>query len=367
MEPFNPNVSNPNNISELQTNTKKMSQYVTIGFVVRRSRRSSPPEANERLPPGVQEVISRGSCYIGKLNDRIVLKYASDLNDLGFRTSIKVERRILQIIGPHPRIIQSMGLVEDGLILKYYPNGTLHKYIEAHPDETLERRLEWCKQLIDTLSFVHSKRVIHCDICLSNIFLDENFNIILADFQGLVFSSVNGLPLLDGMTRECAKAYMPRQHLYVVNVQTDLFAVGSAIYHIIAGHEVFPELDSFDDEDAITARFINGDFPNNDYVASHIVEKCWRGEYSSAAEISADIAAVQAAGENVDEELRQLDVDMEFEGEKYYQYEEEEEEQGKDEEEDAEYDEEEDAEYDEEEDAEYEYEDEEDEEDEKVL
>ena len=361
MDLFDPTVSNPSNIPEPQTYTNRVSQYGTMGSVVRRVRRASQPEANERLPPGVEEVISRGSCYIGRLNDRIVLKYASDLNDLGFLKSIRVERRILQIIGPHPRIIQSMGLVEDGLILKYYPNGTLHNFIQAHPDERLERRLEWCKQLVDTLSFVHSKRVIHCDICLQNIFLDENFNIILADFQGLFLSSVSGQPLLDGMTRECAKAYMPRENLYVVNVQTDLFAVGSAIYHIIAGHEVFPELDSINDEDVITARFINGEFPNNDYVASHIVEKCWRGEYSSAAEISADIAAVQAAAEDVAEVLRRRDVDMEFDNEEYEQYEEKEE-QDKDEEEDAEYDEEEDAEYDEEEDAEYEYDDEEDEE-----
>jgi serine/threonine protein kinase len=328
-----------------------MSQYGTIGLAVRRARRSSPPQANERLPPGVQEVLLRGGCHIGKLNDKIVLKYGSDLNDQGLQISIKIEKCILQIIGPHPRIIQSMGLVEDGLILKYYPNGTLHKYIEAHPDETLERRLEWCKQLVDTLSFVHSKRVIHCDICLYNMLLDENFNIILADFQGLLLSSVTGLPLLDGMTRESAKGYMPREHPYVVNVQTDLFSVGSAIYHIMAGHEVFPELDSFHDEDAIAARFVNEDFPNNDdYVASHIVEKCWRGEYSSAAEISADIAAVQADAEDVGKQLKQLDVEMEFEDD-YEQYEDEEEEAG----------------YDEEEDAEYEYEDEEDEEDEEVL
>ena len=282
---------------------------------------------------------------MGKLNDTMVLKYASDLNDPGFLASIKVEYRILQIIGPHPRIIQLMGLVEDGIMLKYYPNGTLRNYIKAHSDETLEHRLEWCKQLVDTLSFVHSKRIIHCDICLHNILLDENFNIILADFQGLLLSSVNDMPLLDGMTRECSKAYMPREHLHIVNVQTDLFAVGSAIYHIITGHEVFPELDSFNDEGVITSRFINGEFPNNDYVASHIVEKCWRGQYSSAAEISDDIAAVQVSAEDVDEELKQLDMDTQLEDE---------EEQDEDEEDDTEYD---------EEDTEYEYEDEEDDED----
>ncbi|CAG8903140.1 unnamed protein product [Penicillium egyptiacum] len=294
-------------------------------YAVRRIRRGSHPDPNERIPPGVEEVISRGSCHIGRLNDTMVLKYASDFNDPSYLMSIKVENRILQILGPHPRIIESKGLAEDGLMLKYYPNGTLRNYIKSHPHETLERRLEWCKQLVDTLSYVHSKRVIHCDICLHNLLLDENFNIILADFQGMVISSANGMTMLDGLTRECAKSYMPRENLCSANVRTDLFAVGSAIYHLIAGHEVFPELDSFDDEKVINARFINGEFPKNDYVASHIVEKCWRGEYASAAEISVDIAEVQAATKAVDEALKQLDVEESEDDEDYEEYEGEEE------------------------------------------
>ncbi|KAJ5355690.1 BR serine/threonine-protein kinase [Penicillium concentricum] len=273
--------------------------------VVRQVRRRKYSYPNERIPPGVEEVISRGSCHIGKLNDTMVLKYASDFNDPGYLISIKVENRILNILGAHPRIVESKGLAEDGLILKYYPNGTLRTYIKNHPYETLERRLEWCKQLVDTLSYVHFKRVIHCDICLHNILLDENYDIILADFQGLLMSSTTGMPLLDGLTRECAKSYMPRDNVYFANVRTDLFAVGSAIYHLISGHEIFPELDSFDDEKVINSRFMNGEFPNNDYVASHIVERCWRGEYESAAEISVDIAQVQATTKAVGEALKQ--------------------------------------------------------------
>ncbi|KAJ5807593.1 BR serine/threonine-protein kinase [Penicillium robsamsonii] len=273
------------------------------GNVVRKVRRRKHSDPNERIPPGVEEVISRGSCHIGKLNDTMVLKYASDFNDPGYLTSVKVENRILTILGAHPRIAESKGLAEDGLILKYYPNGTLRTYIKNHPHETLERRLEWCKQLVDTLSYVHSKSVIHCDICLHNILLDENYDIILTDFQGLLISITTGRTLLDGLTRECAKSYMPRENVYFASVRTDLFAVGSAIYHLIAGHEVFPELDSFDDEKVINARFVSGEFPKNDYVASHIVERCWRGEYESAAEISVDIAQVQATTKAVEEDL----------------------------------------------------------------
>ncbi|KGO77193.1 hypothetical protein PITC_024350 [Penicillium italicum] len=280
------------------------------GHIIRQVRRRSEADPRERIPPGVEEVISRGSCHVGRLNDRLVLKYASDFNDPGYLSSIKVEYRILQIMGPHPRIVESKGLAEDGLILKYYPNGTLRNYIKNHPHETLDRRLEWCKQIVDTLSFVHSKYVIHCDICLHNILLDDNLDIILADFQGLVISRDTGLTLLDGLTRESSKSYMPRENLYSASYRTDLFAVGSAIYHLIAGHEVFPELDSFDDEKIINARFINEEFPKNDYVASHIVERCWRGVYSYAAQISADLSEVQAASRAVDEALRRMGVEV---------------------------------------------------------
>ncbi|KAF4765485.1 hypothetical protein HAV15_003926 [Penicillium sp. str.  len=320
------------------------------GYVLRQVRRHSYEDPNERIPPGVEEVISRGSCHVGRLNDKSVLKYASDFNDPNYLMSIKVEYRILQILGPHPRIVESKGLAEDGLILKYYPNGTLRNYLKNHPYESLERRIDWCEQIVDTVCFVHSKRVIHCDICVHNILLDDNFDIVLADFQGLVISRETGLTMLDGLTRECAKSYMPRENLWSASYQTDLFALGSALYHLINGHEVFPELDNFDDEKIISARFANGEYPKNDYVGGHIVEKCWRGEYASAVEVSIDIAEIQSAVKFVDEALKQLDVDAPIENEgEYGEYEEEiEGEEGE------EYEDEEDGDYKDDEDGEYE-------------
>lgn len=252
------------------------------------------------MPPGVEEIISRGGFYIGKLNENMVLKYASDANDPIYLTSIKIESRLLQLLGYHPHIIQSRGLVEDGLLLKYYPNGNLYKHLAAHPFVRMDQRLEWCKQLVDTVGHMHSKRIIHCDITLPNILLDENHNIILADFQGLLVSDY-GRVMLDGMSREPSKSYMPREDSLHADVHTDLFAVGSAIYHIIVGHEVFPELRSRGDEKEIGRRFKRRIFPPDDYVASHIVERCWKGQYSCAAEIAAEISEVQAVSKAVEE------------------------------------------------------------------
>ena len=66
--------------------------------------------------------------------------------------------------------------------------------------------------------------------------------------------SANGEILVDGLSRECSKSYMPRCHGGYAYIKTDLFALGSAIYFIM-GHEVFPELDSLEDDEEILFRF----------------------------------------------------------------------------------------------------------------
>jgi hypothetical protein len=86
-------------------------------------------------------------------------------------------------------------------------------------------------------------------------------------------------------------------------VKTDLFALGSAIYFIMMGHEVFPDLDSNKDEEEIERRFRSGQFPVDPQVCSGITSKCWAQEYGSAQEVVDDIAVIQknvASVEKVD-------------------------------------------------------------------
>ncbi|KAJ5121088.1 uncharacterized protein N7515_009049 [Penicillium bovifimosum] len=252
----------------------------------------------EDVPQGVVQILSRSACNVGKLQGDLVLKYASDLNNPFFLTSVKVEARILELLGKHPHIVESHGLHDEGLLLRYYPNGTLHNYIALHPFLNIDQRIKWCRQLADTVVFVHSKWVIHCDITLSNILLDEELNIVLVDFQGLLCSS-SGDIMLDGLSRAPAKSSMPRNDFHYSDARTDIFALGSAMYHIIVGNEVFPELDNFDDQVEITEKFRNGMFPMGNYIGSNIVEKCWRGEYWCAAMVSSDIAEIQAISKRV--------------------------------------------------------------------
>ncbi|KAJ5829553.1 uncharacterized protein N7525_007806 [Penicillium rubens] len=244
------------------------------------------------LPPGVSEIIGRGGeCFVGAIDEFTVLKYPCIHGEY---ERIRMEAQLLDVLGSHPRIIASKGLTEDGLVLQRASNGSMHDYLISQSFIPLDRKLLWCKQAAEAVSYIHGKRVIHCDINLRNLLLDGNLDILLADFQGML-KSADGDTLLDGLSRECSKSYQPRVHGDYACVATDLFALGSAIYFIMTGHEVFPELDSWEDDEEILSRFQNGLFPNDNHPCSQITEKCWKQQYRQAAEIVSDLCFILEA------------------------------------------------------------------------
>lgn len=249
-------------------------------------------EVRRYYPPGVSEIIGRGGeCFIGVVDDFTVLKYPCIP---GNQESIQIEARLLEVLGSHPRIITSKGLTEHGLMLQRASNGSLNDYIASQSFIPLETRLLWCKQAAQAISYIHRKHVIHCDINLRNFLLDKNLDLLLADFQGML-KSVDGKTLLDGLSRECTKSYLPRVHGDYACVKTDLFALGSAIYFIMTGHEVFPELDSLEDEEEISSRFQNALFPIDKHACYRVTEKCWKQQYQSADQVISDILLIQSS------------------------------------------------------------------------
>ncbi|PLN81868.1 kinase-like domain-containing protein [Aspergillus taichungensis] len=243
-------------------------------------------------PPGVSEIIGRGGeSFIGLVDESTVLKYPCVPGD---RESIEIEAELLAILGDHPRILASKGLNEYGLMLQYAPNGNLYERVTSELASSFDQKLRWCKQAAEAVKYIHEKRIIHCDINLRNFLLDDNHDLLLADFQGML-KSTHGETVLDGLSRECSKSFMPRIHGDFADVKTDLFALGSAVYFIMLGHEVFPELDSLEDDEQIASRFQSGQFPTDSHACSKITDKCWRQLYESAEDILFDISQVQAS------------------------------------------------------------------------
>jgi len=154
---------------------------------------------------------------------------------------------------------------------------------------TIQQRLRWSSQAAEATAVVHKKNVIHRDIHVRNLLLDAELNIKLCDFQGRLLGP-DGNTEREGGSCENVKSSMPQTDPNIANQRTDIFALGSAIYYILEGHEPFPELDCVLDEEEITWRFASGQFPElQPFVLRSIIHKCWRGEYGSAENVMKDI------------------------------------------------------------------------------
>jgi serine/threonine protein kinase len=247
-------------------------------------------EVRRYLPQQVKRIIATGGgCWIGEIDDTTVLKYPQIRGDM---SELRIEAKMLEVLGQHPHIVQSKGLTEDGLLLEFAPNGNLHHHLTAHPETPVEQRMVWCLHLTKAVHYIHTKRILHCDIRHDNLLLDSNLNLKLADFQGQHFSK-GGEILLDGLSLESTKAYLPRTPPDHARVKSDLFALGSALYFIMMGHEVFPELDHMNDDDEIERRFRAGEFPKDLHACSEVTQRCWKQTYLSAQQVLTDLEAIQ--------------------------------------------------------------------------
>ncbi|KAF2254197.1 kinase-like protein [Trematosphaeria pertusa] len=252
-------------------------------------------EYRQYCPPGVRRVLAFGtSAFIGEVDGSTVLKYP--LEPGGDMSRLKHEHTILKILGQHPRIVAHKGLTDAGLYLERAANETIYKYlVESDPDRappSLQQRVTWCREVAEAVEHVHSKSVIHCDIQPTNILVDENLHLKLADFQGDYLSSGE---VIAGWSGEPCRYFCPRDDEFETSPTTDLFALGSTIYFIMTGYEVFQDIAGGEDgwAEQVRSRFASGIFPGDSHACDFITRKCWERRYSSASEVLEDIRAVE--------------------------------------------------------------------------
>ncbi|KAL9046820.1 MAG: hypothetical protein Q9214_000447 [Letrouitia sp. 1 TL-2023] len=243
-------------------------------------------------PEGVTEFLGLGSgSFVGILDETTILKYPKEPGDKAALEILDIEAQILRTIGPHKHIIGYKGKREDGLLLERAHCGSVAQFLKTHRP-TWQQRLIWVHQASEAVAVTHRAGVIHCDISVNNLLLDKNLVVKLCDFQGRLLwpdGSVNK----DGLAREDVKSFMPRADPDDLDRTTDIFALGTAFYHIMQGHEPLPDKDSLDDEEQIQSIFASHQYPQVDcLLMNYITHKCWKGEYDSAAAILEDLASL---------------------------------------------------------------------------
>ncbi|KAI9841852.1 MAG: hypothetical protein M1837_000322 [Sclerophora amabilis] len=224
--------------------------------------------------------------------------------DLGAGTAaLDHEAAILEILGKQSRIVRFIRQDERGLCLEYAANGDLARHMINKHDASEEERIKWCRQTAEATVHMHRHGVIHCDLKLSNLLLDDKLDVKVCGFQGQ-FRAPGGAmvpSLVAGQAKFCLRPWDDPVE------QTDLFALGSCIYHIMQGGKPFPDLDDYDD-DAIEARFRSREFGFLEAVEfGDIIHRCWEGKYRSAQEVLVDLDQLHINSHSIASKSDQLD------------------------------------------------------------
>ncbi|KAI9747052.1 MAG: hypothetical protein M4579_007535 [Chaenotheca gracillima] len=198
------------------------------------------------------------------------------------------ESSTYQLLGEHPHILRCLGLVEvhenvRSLRLERAPHGNVREYIgnnqSSAPSEA--DRIKMALGVASGMAHSHAKNVIHCDMSCRNLFLFPNHLVKIGDFGSAM---VDG-EICEGAFCEESRYELPRRGREFEDrpyLKRELFALGSAIYEILAWERPF---DGLDDDD-VEKRFAAEEFPGVSHlVGGNIIRNCWNENFENAKDV----------------------------------------------------------------------------------
>lgn len=119
------------------------------------------------------------------------------------------------------------------IVMEYVPGVNLHEYMRQNPKLSVEESLRIIFECCKALDYIHFNGIAHRDIKPGNIMINtENTAVKITDFSiaDTAYSELNKhMGTLPYMTPE---HFLSNTHL---TQQTDIFALGSVMYHLLSG------------------------------------------------------------------------------------------------------------------------------------
>ncbi|MCJ8272568.1 MAG: serine/threonine protein kinase, partial [Psychrosphaera sp.] len=148
----------------------------------------------------------------------------------------------------HPNIVQIYQLVSKNqqmaLVMEYLPGKTLQQCLREQLIP-LEHKLQWLCQISSGLAAAHDAGIVHCDLKLSNVLLDENNTVKITDFgiaqyDNRLNHTEHSNPSTDQTSRGSMVSMSPEQlQNQPIDFRSDLFSLGILAFQMIVGQHPF--------------------------------------------------------------------------------------------------------------------------------
>lgn len=208
------------------------------------------------------------------------------------KEALEREALVYKHLGEHPQILQCFGLEEVHpsvhlLRLELAPQGNVRRFIEEHANYPPPKPnyLQIALDVATGLSHVHLQNVRHSDLSCRNLFLFDGYCMKISDFSA---STLDGYKFADTICEDIEYKLPCRGREFndQLVMKRELFALGSAIYKIMAWIRLFKGLK----DKEVEARYTYDEFPLLDsIIVSPIISNCWNELYNSADDIVASL------------------------------------------------------------------------------
>merc|ERR1711998_658821 len=130
------------------------------------------------------------------------------------------------------------------ILLEYVTGGLLFDLCQTVGGMGEEAGRYFLSQMLDVLGYIQSKGVVHRDLKLENILVDENLGLKVADFGFATYKKINKLQSYRGTMTYMAPEI--KEGKTYDGKQIDMFSVGVILFIIIQG--IFPFKEAKKDE-----------------------------------------------------------------------------------------------------------------------
>ncbi|OAA66918.1 Protein kinase-like domain protein [Niveomyces insectorum RCEF 264] len=235
------------------------------------------------------------------------------------------EAYLYRHIGAHPQILQFHGLEEvhpgvHSLRLEFAQRRDVRQYIATMhegPPPPYHVRVRMALDAARAVAHIHARGVFHADLSCRNLFLFDDWRVKLGDFGGSMIAhdpegAQHDPEFTKSTTREEAEYALPlrgRAYVDLPRIQREIFALGSAVFEMVAWRRVYAAARDEDERDDMYDR---GELPplTGGVVGDRlgdvgpVIQRCWDEQYERADDVAADLEKALAAADEKKAKVR---------------------------------------------------------------